>query len=252
MLTVFVLLLVVFQVVLPYIVAPLLVWFVHKQSANTQISQVSDEHFTPDVRAFFRSVSDCLASQGFRPAAYLRRVNPASRTFADILVLTNESTKESAAAVEMRIAGRRAHAPQRLLEFCTEFVSGEEINTHNCGIAFVTKPHPLKMQFRLPAVRHPLTLYAAHRRLVERHAPASARFIPTPGTEHLHMAHSEEKTHRRQVEFGYSYLDASAGVYRPTLKGACLMAWKLAWPVKQVREGLARRAAAETMRGLGR
>ena len=31
-------------------------------------------------------------------------------------------------------------------------------------------------------------------------------------------------------------LDAAAGVYRPTLKGAYLMTWGLMWPMKAVRQ----------------
>ena len=45
--------------------------------------------------------------------------------------------------------------------------------------------------------------------------------------------------------------DQAAGVYRPTWKGACLMAWGRLWPVGAIRRTLRRRRAARTLRELG-
>ena len=45
---------------------------------------------------------------------------------------------------------------------------------------------------------------------------------------------NEEQTF--QVQAGRMRLDAAAGVYRPTLKGAYLMTWGLMWPMKAVRQ----------------
>ncbi len=236
-------------VVLPYVIAPLVVWRTSMQSATAQVEPVGRESIPAEACEFFQHVAASLATQGFTSAAYLRNIDAAGHTVAHLLVMTSESATESAAAIDIRSTSR-AGLGQRFVEFSTEFVSGEEINTLNCGVAFITKPDPMKRHFRLPSVVNPAMLYGAHRRLVERHAPASARFIPTRGTEHLHLAHSLEKGYRRPAEFGYYRLDSAAGVYRPTLKGACLMSWKLAWPVKQAREALAKRAAATTLRSL--
>ena len=39
----------------------------------------------------------------------------------------------------------------------------------------------------------------------------------------------------RAVGFHYLRLDARAGIYRPTLKGAFLMTWREMWPIKAIR-----------------
>ena len=251
MLTTVVVLFVLVVVVMPYVVAPLVVWAQHRQSTAVQFEHVSAESFPPETYEFSQRVAHSLATQGFEPAAYVRGTDTAARTVMYMLILTSEAARESAAAIDMRTEVL-PHGGQRFVEFCTEFVGGREINTHNCGVAYITKPDPTKTQFRLHTLGNPVLLYGAHRQLVERHAPDSARFIPTRGTEHLHLSHSVDKGYRYQAESGYLYLDASAGVYRPTLKGACLMSWKLAWPVKQAREALAKRRAARTLRSLGR
>ena len=238
-------------VVFPYVIAPLVVRLVHKQSARPQVEQVGADAFCPELAAHFGRVAACLAPLGFVPAAYMRLTDAATRTEARFLLLTNESARESAAVTEMQGKGP-VQSFTRYLEFCTEFVNGDEINTNNFGTAYVMKHYPEKRVFRLPGVQHPQTLHRAHRRLVERHRPAAEPFVPSRGTEHLHLAHSFEKTYRRQAEFGYFFLDEAAGVYRPTLKGAFLMSWKLAWPVKQARESLAKRRAERTLRSLGR
>ena len=252
MLTVVFGLIVICVVIVPYLAAPLLIRLVHKQPSNPRIEQFGAEAVPPDAAGFFRHVADSLAAQDFAPAAYLRWDNPEAHIEMHLLVLSNAAARESAAAIDMRVTKLGAtHFSQRYVEFCTEFANGEEIGTLNSHTAYVTKPDPLKRLFRFPSVQNPLMLYGAHRQLVDRHAPPAARFIPTPGTEHLHLAHGIEKANRRQVEFGYMYLDEAAGAYRPTLRGAFMMTWKLAWPVKQVRAALAKKAATETLHSLG-
>lgn len=251
MLLTVIILLFVGQVLVPFVVAPLVVRFVQKNSAYPHCEQVGADALAPELAAHFEQVAACLAPHGFAPAAYVRVTDAPARSQALVLILINESAKDSAAVIDIRVVGALKPLGQRYVEFCTEFASGDEINTHNCAIAFVAKPHPKKRLFRFPSTRQPAALYGAHRRLVERHRPASEPFTPTRGTEHLHVAHAFEKLSRRQAEFGYVFLDEAAGVYRPTLKGAFLMSWKLAWPVKQAREALARRRAAGLLRELG-
>lgn len=252
MLLAVVIILLVSQVLVPYVVGPLVLRFAGRQSARPQVEQVyGADAFGPELAAYFGRVAACLAPKGFAPAAYVRVTDAAARTEARALILINESAGEGAAAIEVEAKGTFKSIGQRYVEFSTEFVNGDEINTHNSTIAFVAKPHPKKRLFRFPGVQNPLALHGAHRRLVERHRPAAEPFVPTRGTEHLHVAHGFEKLYRRQAEFGYLFLDEAAGVYRPTLKGACLMAWQLAWPVKQAREALARRGAAVMLRRLG-
>jgi hypothetical protein len=189
-------------VVLPYVVGPLAVRLSHKVSARPQVEQVGADAFCPELAAHFGRFAACLAPLGFAPAAYVRVIDAAARTEVRALILTNESARESAAVFELQLKSP-VQSFSRHFEFCTEFVNGDEIGTHNSGIGFVMKPHPQKRLFRFPGVQHPPTLHRAHRRLVERHRPAAAPFVPSRGTEHLHLAHGVEKTYRRQAEFGY-------------------------------------------------
>ena len=52
-----------------------------------------------------------------------------------------------------------------------------------------------------------------------------------------------------QVALGYSYLDENSGVYRPTWKGACLMAWKCMRPISTNRRALVRRRMSRLLQG---
>ena len=232
-----------------YVVVPLVMRVTYKHSADPRFEQVGADAFPPEVAEDFARVAGSLAAQGFMPAAYVRRVDSAGATDTRALVLVNEATKESAVASDCVSLNPAVRVRQRIVEFCTEYVNGEEVCTHNSTVALVVKPHPSRRMYRFPSVRNPAALYGVHRRLVDSRPAPAERFIPTKGTEYLHVMHAVEKANRRQEEFGYLYRDG--GVYRPTLKGAFLMTWPLLWPVKQVRESRARRSAAGLLRSLG-
>ena len=50
---------------------------------------------------------------------------------------------------------------------------------------------------------------------------------------------------------GYFYEDKTDGIYRPTWKGACLMAWNLRWPVRPIRRWIRQCRAARLLGKLG-
>ena len=49
---------------------------------------------------------------------------------------------------------------------------------------------------------------------------------------------------------GYMQLDAAQSVYRPTIKGACLMTWQELWPFKGIRLAGRRRREAKLLADL--
>jgi hypothetical protein len=72
-------------------------------------------------------------------------------------------------------------------------------------------------------------------------------YLPPEGDEIHALSTSFTKTLMRQVEFGYLYLDEAANVFRPTVKGAILMTWKIAWPTGMIKRALIRRKARQLM-----
>lgn len=232
-----------------YVVVPLVMRVTYRHSADPRFEQVGADDFPPELTDFFARVAGSLAAHGFEPAAYVRRVDARVNTETRAFLLINEATKESAVASDCVSLDPAVRAHQRLVEFCTDYVNDETVCTHNSPAAFLFKPRPSKRLYRFPSVQNPAALYGLHRRLVALRPEPAERFIPTKGTEYLHVTHAVEKSNRRQEELGYVYPDG--GVYRLTLKGAFMMTWPLLWPLKQVRESLARRNAAALMRSLG-
>jgi hypothetical protein len=93
-------------------------------------------------------------------------------------------------------------------------------------------------------VRDAEGLWRVHERALQEFAARSKKKPPPTSSEALDRLRAGMlKEQTDQVEIGWLWFDEQYDVFRPTWKGACLMAWKLAWPVSAYRQSARRRRA---------
>jgi hypothetical protein len=145
--------------------------------------------------------------------------------------------------------------PRRVfyVEFVSRFRDGTVVHTNNSPQPGVFGPRPTHTAGRFPAVKEADRLYRLHQALAERH-PSGLKVLRLDeefaGEARATVAASLVEEMEAQVKTGYLHLSPQERVYRPTCKGACLMTWKLLWPVKAIRRVLQEREAARLMADL--
>jgi hypothetical protein len=138
------------------------------------------------------------------------------------------------------------------LVFCTEFADGTEFltsNVANPGVWPLVGERSHRMAF--PSLHGAACLHDAHQAMIERVGGMWRRRDLIHGDPFAYLVASETKQLAGQIGTGYYWLDETRRQYRPTWKGAVLMAWKLLWPVGAIRRMWRRLRGWWTLRGLG-
>lgn len=232
---------------LPHLLGPLVIYLTQKQPAYPEFTAVNMEQLPPAIAASFSRTREVLAGLGFEVVACLYAYGLATNVMAFMLLMVNRETNEGALASDF-YANSGVPIHRSNLEFSTDLSSGVEICTTTGKDPNPYKSYPEKLVYQFPEVKNPWALYNLHKQMVSLHVRAGDySYLPTQGSEIRALSTSFTKTLMRQVEFGYLYLDEGAGVFRPTVKGAIMMTWKLAWPAGMIKRALIRRKARRLM-----
>lgn len=224
-----------------YVAGPVLVYRRFKAATERdffpfttgEIESCTDDVFAERVAA--------VTGLGFVPVAHFHSPSGQSKIYTSVLF--NYDTGEIANVTEISgLVEGPTPTPYRThyVEFGTEYTDGYEINTNNCETLRVLE-HPDKEIVALPGLNDVKKHYAVHRslsadRLVKKPLPAPENVV-----RELHD--SVSRTHQRFCDAGYFRLDASGDHYRPTVKGAIVMSYKLMWPMASIRKSRIRRRA---------
>lgn len=233
---------------LPFVAGPLLIYFTHTQAARPQLVPFfpGQTQLPATVDQFFSDACWALDAEGFQIVTGMFLPNQTQHVFAALVFVVNRQERVAAILVAIH-----AHAPgstpvtQLYVEFNTRFRDGRVVQTNNSPVlgAFPTPEHITNSL--LPSVKNPRVLYRIHGAQARLHGGESVLRLDEDfagdAVAYLQFAMMEEL--ERACSAGYMRLDASAGVYRPTLKGAFLMTWREMWPIKAIR--LAMRARRE-------
>jgi hypothetical protein len=209
-----------------YLVAPLMVWMT-SSSARPRARRLRPDEASDEVKSAVRSLSQVVKPLGFE----LGEV-------ADV----NEGT-----AVVIHVYHPRTH--DHLLSyslpshhwqvFRTQLPGGMEVVTTNSTVASVFSRPRTTFACQLPQWTDLPTLYRAHQAHLTLRS-GGAEPIPTE-VSGSYVEHYETRTLEKQCELG---VHRRAGEkYRPTLRGAFLMTWRLLPPLKQLRASANQRIA---------
>lgn len=242
-------------VLLPFLLGPALVRFAQKLRARPAFERVEPEsgQIPSEVFPFFNATLRALAPEGFREAGYLRQSGFAPNVETWLLMLENRPAQEAALAlVGISTLPSQRGVKTRQVDFSSSWEGERSVTVSNGAYLSLFPPTPGVLVQHFPGLDDPRRLLEAHRALVARHAPAGlARRYPPPGEFESYVLQAMQRELARQVPTGYLWLDDAGEFYRPTWKGALLMTWKLAWPVKPVRGWRHGRRARRLLAELG-
>lgn len=233
---------------LAFVGLPLIMWRLLGEDATPRYEPFDpSRHATPpEVGAFIRDNVAALAADGFTQAGDLVRDRGANITRVTLL----EHPEGETATVAVVYSERGTAAP--LVEFTVVLTDGRVFDVNNSVSVPVFAPHPGHEVKRFPEVRDPVRLHRLFRTLLRRRfgSPVLVRRDIARDPARF-LAGISDTEYRAQVAAGYFRFDERARRFRPTLKGAYLMTWKMLPPFATLRKRRLRREARELLREIG-
>ena len=223
---------------LPFVLGPIAVYRKHRIPIERNFFPLTSAEIASCTTPIFADRVVALTALGFQPVINLHsRSQPPS---ISVTIFHNTSTGDQAHVTEICMDKSATLAPVKFLghmEFCTEYEDGQEIDTTNGLNPTIFGLTPERKVTHLPGVENAHLLYRIHRSFTES-INVSKKPLSAPGTESRELQAGMARTLDRQRKLGYLKLEASKDYYSPTVKGAIIMTWKLAWPVGAIRRKL--------------
>ena len=235
-------------VLLPYLLGPVLVRFTQKSRAHPTILTFDpDERPAPaTVQEFLDECEAALWSCDFEVLTHAALPDLVPNVKAIFVLLSRQASNDDAIAVALFGEGAGGGVRKFYVEFSTSWLDGTVINTNNTPDESAYRPLPHKKMLQFDFVKDPAELWRVHERATRELASGPKKPSPTRQTAVERLREGMLKENTDQVAVGWLWLDETPGFFRPTWKGACLMTWKLCWPVSAMRRA-ARRGRARGM-----
>jgi hypothetical protein len=199
-----------------------------------------------------RRVVPQLEELGFKTLGHFALDGAVPDCTSFISLFENRRTRQFAKHLAVIGRASNSRAMTTVLAFFTEFADGTKLITSNHAMrALEPQPAVREGSMSFPRVCNPHHLLEIHDASVAHYAGEAIRVeraIVNP-TVFLRTVRREQVA--KHVETGYSYFDEESRQYYPTWKGAILIATKLWWPIKGIRDWSLRRRAARMLRELG-
>ena len=222
-----------FALVFPFIVGPILVRRRPGISVEPGLHQIPDDHarqlFPP---RFFWLISE-LEALGFSFVTHLASGDDVTKVNALISLLVDPKTKTTASIARVSAANALASVVAELVSFSTEFADGSQIETSNSSTITVFHELPHRLRLRIPQIKDAYRLFHIHLNYVENRTDCQ-RVLPQPGKEVEHFIADYKKELAEQAELGLLYLDERTQRYCHSWRSAILSTWKLLWPIKPI------------------
>ena len=236
--------------VAPYWLIPIVMRFEHRIPAHPDFEPLSgDGREIPDwARALLDETAASLATVGYAKAGSFLYSSP--RTAESAVTLFRDETLGRLAVVMAGWSRDSPAAPRaRVLELTAKLGEGESLVTTNARQPRLFAPVRGKRVVRLPEVRDPVALHAAHQALVARDGRPE-RVVPYDDARPtLRAAAARDLADQRAA--GYLRLDEGADLYRPTWRGAFAMTWRRFPPMSWILQRRTRREQNALLDELG-
>jgi len=204
-----------------------------------------DAGVLPEARATIAENLDAITSLGFTFLGHFRAdsvVTNAATAYVSLLVNTRNGD-------EARLLTNHVHSEKRLpnglildstkistfLVFTRRFVDGTKVATANCPSVSNFRRNRNASSLNYPGIGDPALLYRIHRRAVEELGSLSQVQSPRINDPGAYLAETVKEEWQRQLDGGEVFVNEADQTYRPTWKGAVLMALRLRWPWRHLR-----------------
>jgi hypothetical protein len=239
----------------PYLLLPLYIRSKMVFSVENRFEPVWLGVIPPEAQQAFDTATRGLAACGFRAVGHLRAAGQLAGGGVEdshISVWVNEREGDVANVIAVRASSAMGRICDPVVAFAKRFTDGSSVTTSNSRSATI---------FPADASADGITcrdcwdfekLYAVHRARAAR-LQAGRRIAPLPkdGEAAAFMHADYIRDLDRVTRAGYYSFDSGRPGYRPTLKGAYIMTWRLLWPLKQLRRRERDRRADAALRALG-
>jgi hypothetical protein len=205
---------------------------------------------TGRVQRFFDHVARALSLEGFQVLGYFALDEHVPRARATIAYLEMPGSQEGALAsvVYAKIDWETYRPREFRVEFWRSFLDGVGVSTNNGWVVGIHGRVPGRTSVQFAREDDLLHLYRLHRIMVARFGSDARPRVRDNTDVTTYLSRNLIAEMDRQVQIGYYFLDADAECYRPTWKGAMLMAWKSMWPITWIRWARRRLHAARLRR----
>lgn len=236
---------------LPYVLGPLLIRLTQKlRRSPTLLTFDADEQPAPAwVQEYLDETEAELWGCGFEALEHIILPDLLPNVQSIFVLMTREESNDAAIAVAMFGTGAQESVRKYHVEFATDFEDGFELCTNNTGEESAFKPLPHKRILQFDFISDPSALWQIHQRAIQEFGTGAAK-KPMPDKSQAIDRFREAlvKEFTDQVDVGWLWYDEFHDVFRPTWKGACLMVWKLCWPVSTLRRAARRKNARRLLR----
>jgi hypothetical protein len=244
---------------LPYWLGPLWVYLSQRVTAAPRFDRydAASHPWTASITTAVEETSAALIAEGFVQVADLFHAGSGDGVGSRIVLFEKSATGQEAMCVGSIVTvaeGTRKETRTTAcwLELIADFSDGRSLLVNNSATigAFARVPGKIVEQF--PTVRDPARLVAIHERLIERTRGDTA-LVRRPRTVDIleHMVAAFIREIEAQVPLGYFRLDPAANAYRPTVRAAVLMCWKLLPPWSLIRQQRRSKREARLLAELG-
>lgn len=233
-------------IALPFVLGPFLIKYTQKMKQEpTLIPFDPDERPAPPVvQEFLTNVEAELWGCGFEVLEHVAVPDLVPNVKAIFTLFGRPESDDLAMAVAaFGSSGGPTIMRKYYVEFATEFADGFVLCTNNSTDEPAYRPLPHKRALQFDRVRNAADLWRIHERATKEFGTGPKRPMPPKAAalDRLRVGMLKEQTD--QVAVGWLWHDEQYEAFRPTWKGACLMTWKLAWPVSAYRRALRRKNA---------
>ena len=238
---------------IPYVLGPILIrrsqWMGTEETSEP--ADLDGDAVPDDVARTFRFVDGELSGLGFERVSSSIDRGRVPKATAYLAVYRHREAKEVARFLAVVAESARVRKFNPVLSFSTEFADGTEVYTANGrGPRIGPRLGPPVHGFDFPEVGEVDRLLRLHRAAVARFEGGRLR-VDAAGQDPLGL---QRRINRRYQEMvvarGYYHADDDHRRLRPTWKGAILMAWQLAWPVKPLASASRKARSARLIRQL--
>ncbi|QDT66463.1 hypothetical protein [Calycomorphotria hydatis] len=239
---------------LQYTLGPILVYLTQRMNGDPTIRTFDPSEKPPPkaVSDFFDKQIPLLEEIGFEVADYIVISDLVPKVRMIFVLCTNRETEDMAIAVcAFAMMEGVPTIQDQYVEFAAEFLDGPDVSTNNNKNEPAMKKVPHKVIAQFHWIKDARELFRIHTALIRDLQHGPKRPIP-PDDELLEVLRADIlKEFENQVPVGWMQYNETTGYYSPTLLGACLMTWKLCWPVASIRRAARRREGNERLRDWG-
>jgi len=222
-------------IALYYLGSPIIVKYKHFHKRFSEPQRLNPQSFPKEIFDYFYKIGNDLTALGFSPRVYFRNTGQVPNVVSYYTLWVNEKTKDYAIAALMNVNRSIIKRQIPLISIISEYIDGTKVYTHNSSQPAIFKRRPNRKVRHIPKCGDVTLLFQIHNKFIDELGINLAKTPPAEGNEEFYFYKATVMEFEEQIKAGYYYFDPKSDKYKLTIKGSYVVAWKLIWPMKQIR-----------------